>query len=359
MNKFPSNEYELIRRVQSKLPPSSPLSPYELTIGDDAAIRVNNAAGERLIITADVSVENVHFSTNTMTFEEIGYKSMVSNLSDCAAMGAKPDGAVVQLVFPKIGIDNKSIDTNININTNNNAYPDNAGININNAIEQIYAGFSKACERWNFPIIGGDLSGGAVWTIGITLIGSAPPGGRLLRRTSISDGDALWVTGVPGESAAGFSALAEWGRGRVPPQYKRFVNAHVTPEPAVDTGAALAANPSVHAMMDLSDGLSKDIATLCFDNNLGFVFDADALKNAPSEMMDLADDLRVDFRDWFYHGGEEYELLFACEASFDPRGIDKSNIMRLGHFTSKVSGVMVLGDGGVLEELRMKGWDHI
>jgi thiamine-monophosphate kinase len=343
MNKFPSKEYELIQRIQTILPAADSNSPYDIMIGDDAAIRVNKSAGEKLVITADVSVENVHFSTDTMTFEEIGYRSMVSNLSDCAAMGARPDGAVVQLVFPKAGVNNTGI---------------------NNAIEQIYTGFSKACKRWGFPIIGGDLSGGGVWTIGITLIGSAPPNGRLLKRTGIADGDALWVTGVPGESAAGLSVLARWGREGVPSWYKRFVDAHVTPEPAVDEGLALAENMSVHAMMDLSDGLSKDVATLCFENKLGFIFDADAIKNVSLDMIDLSNELQADFRDWFYHGGEEYELLFACDRSFDPSGIDniaknKPNLMRLGRFTSKTQSVLIFGGNGETEELQMRSWDHV
>jgi len=353
MKKLPSNEYGLIRRIQNMLPRVDKNSPYEMGIGDDAAIRVNAVAGERLIVTADVSVENVHFSLDTATFEEIGYRSMVSNLSDCAAMGARPDGAVVQLVFPN------SIN-NIGVNVNNTGTDpitisniNNSNISTNDAIEQIYAGFSRACKRWNFPIVGGDLSGGKVWTIGITLIGSVPPGGRLLKRTGIADGDALWVTGLPGGSAAGLAALKRWGRGGVPDKYGSFVDAHIKPEPAVDEGTALAANASVHAMMDLSDGLSKDIATLCYDNKLGFVFDENVLKNVPQVMKDLSDDLQVDFRDWFYHGGEEYELLFACEPSFNP------NTIRLGHFTSKASGVLIQTEDGKTEELRMNSWDHL
>jgi len=342
---FPSKEYELIRRIQNILPPVSRSSPYEMSIGDDAAIRVNKTAGEKLIITTDVSVENVHFSAKTMTFEEIGCKSMASNLSDCAAMGAKPDGAVVQLVFPKAGVDNAG------------------GISVTGAIEQIYAGFSKACERWDFPIVGGDLSGGGVWTIGITLIGSAPPGGNLLKRSGIADGDALWVTGIPGESAAGLAALTRRGRGGVPPEYGRFVDAHVTPVPAVEEGLALAADPAVHAMTDLSDGLSKDVAALCFDNGLGFIFDADVLKSVPPAMIDLADDLSADYKNWFWHGGEEYELLFACDPSLNPYNIEsvaqrRPDMARLGFFTSKTQKVLTRGKDGKTEELPMKSWDH-
>jgi thiamine monophosphate kinase len=113
-------------------------------------------------------------------------------------------------------------------------------------------------------------------------------------------------------------------------------------------------------MMDLSDGLSKDVATLCFDNNLGFIFDSDVMKNVSSDMMDLADDLNADYRDWFYHGGEEYELLFAADPSFDPRGIDidKPNLICLGRFTSKRQGVLIIDKDGNTEELQMKSWDH-
>jgi len=327
MNRSPSKEYEQILRIKELLP-SAGGSQYEEMIGDDAAIRVCKKTGERLIITTDISVENVHFSVDAMTFEEIGYRAMVSNLSDCAAMGAIPDSAVVQLVFPKNSAD------------------------VNTAIEQIYTGFARACERWSFPIVGGDLSGGEVWTIGITLIGRIPPDGRALRRTGIVDGDVLWMTGCPGESAAGFAAMARWGRGNVPAQYQRFVEAHISPVPRIEEGLAFAACQSIHAMMDLSDGLSKDVGTLCFDNNIGFLFEDEL--SPSTEMINLAGDIRCDWKDWFYHGGEEYELLIACEPSTDPRKIiNNENMIRLGHFTSKMPGMFIGTD-----ELISKSWDH-
>jgi thiamine-monophosphate kinase len=329
-NGFPSNEYELIRRIQARLPDPrhiSPPPPYELTIGDDAAVRINKTAGERLVITTDILVENVHFSLDSMTFEEIGYKAMVSNLSDCAAMGARADGAVVQVVFPMLPSTGSSI-------------------------EKIYAGFAQACEKWGFPIVGGDLSRGPVWTIGITLTGSVPPGGRILTRTGIKDGDALWVTGMPGMSAAGLAAIRRFRRQNVPAPYRPFINAHISPTPRITEGQALAACQPVHAMMDLSDGLSKDAATLCYENGLGFIFAPNPAP--PPAMIDLANDLARDWRDWFYHGGEEYELLFACAPDFDPSPIiPHTPPLLLGHFTADSSGLRV-----GLEALGGGGWDH-
>jgi thiamine-monophosphate kinase len=342
MDKFPSNEYELIRRIQKQLPPAG-RTPYETMIGDDAAVRVSGAAGERLVFTADISVENVHFSLDTMTFEEVGYKAMASNLSDCAAMGAAPDGAVVQIVFP--------------IRYKYGSHED-AG----DSIEAIYKGFARACGRWNFPIVGGDISGGNVWTVGITLIGSIPANGRAVKRTGIIDGDALWVTGTPGLSAAGLAALRHFGRDGVPERYMRLVDAHISPVPRVDEGKAFASAVSAHSMMDLSDGLSKDIGTLCYDNDLGFVFDKDIERmqsQSMQEMIRLADELGCDWRDWFYHGGEEYELLVACAPSFNLRDVAGScQAVRLGYFTSKLSGVNIRREDGGAEGLPLKGWDH-
>ena len=325
---FPSNEYALIDRIQRCLPPVRTDHPYELTIGDDAAVRLNSKAGERLIITADVFVENVHFSVDTMTFKEIGCRAMAANLSDCAAMGAQPDSAVIQLVFPK----------------------DNA--NINTSVEQIYTGFADMCSRWDFPIVGGDLSGGDSWIIGITLIGSLLHG-RILKRTGIIDGDALWVTGTPGMSAAGLACIRRWGRKNVPAKYQQFVDAHVCPIPKIDEGKAFAACESVHAMMDLSDGLSKDASTLCYDNNLGFIFDKGI--NIPASMTELAKDLGCNPLDWYFHGGEEYELLVSCGNGYTPAG---ENMIRLGHFTSEYTGIYTHRDDGGMERLVSRSWDH-
>jgi len=335
---FPSNEYELIDRIQKYLPaPCQFKNSYDEMIGDDAAIRVNRTAGERLIITADISVEDVHFSLHTMSLEEAAYKAMVSNLSDCAAMGAKPDSALVQLVFPKTRAD------------------------ITASVENVYKGIGRACDKWEFPVVGGDLSGGDKWTIAVTLIGSIASGERVMKRRGICDGDVLWVTGMPGVSAAGLAALLQWGREKSNGKYQQFVKAHISPVPRIDEGRALAASQEVHAMMDLSDGLSKDIATLCFDNKLGFIFDKPAEKQGSEEMKLLAKELNCDWKEWFFHGGEEYELLFACAPSFNIEILDTFSTvkpLRLGCFTSQFSGVR-LRHGDDTIELEPRSWDHV
>ena len=187
---YPSGEYELLAELQEILGPAgAPGGPYELTLGDDAAIRRSERA-ERMILTTDIAVEDVHFTLSTMSLREMGFRTMVANVSDCAAMGAVPEAALVQLVFPRAAEDLKK------------------------NVAELYRGFAEACREWNFRLVGGDLAGGPVWTIGITLLGTAAPHGRLLKRKGISPGDRLWTSGFPGQSAAGLAALAEVGQER-------------------------------------------------------------------------------------------------------------------------------------------------
>ncbi|MGA2508159.1 MAG: thiamine-phosphate kinase [Chitinispirillaceae bacterium] len=333
---YPSGEYKLLEELKKILgPAAAPGGRYELTLGDDAAIR-RSVRGERMVLTADISVEGVHFTPDIMTFEEIGFRTMAANVSDCAAMAALPEAALVQLVFPR------------------------KARNLQKNIIALYRGFAEACRKWNFKLIGGDLSGGAVWTIGITILGIAPASGRLLKRTGARTGDVLWLSGFPGRSAAGLAVLQKWGRGSVPKRYRGLVETHIKPDPPVKFGVILGRCKKVHAMMDLSDGISKDVRTLCFENRLGVELSLDNL-NVPHEMLELSRELGKPWQEWALHGGEEYELLFATSKTFSPENVPKEfrrGLIRLGVFTDKHR-VMLLLESGKIKKIPKKGWDHI
>ncbi|MBN2188819.1 MAG: thiamine-phosphate kinase [Chitinispirillaceae bacterium] len=331
---YPSGEYKLLEELKKTLGPAClPGGHYELTPGDDAAVR-RGANGERLVLTADIAVEDVHFTTDALSFEEIGFRAMAANVSDCAAMAALPEAALVQLVFP-------------------------AGAkNLQKNIVGLYKGFAKACRRWNFKLVGGDLCCGKVWTIGITMLGTAP--GRVLRRQGIRAGDALWLSGFPGRSAAGLAAVKRWGRNRVPKRFVALVASHIRPEPPVKLGVALGRCGKVHAMMDLSDGISKDARTLCFENRLGLELTIDGL-NVPQEMRALSSELNVPWQEWALHGGEDYTLLFAAPKSFSAVDVPKefrNGLSRLGVFTDKHNG-LVMTEGHGIRSVPRRSWDHI
>jgi thiamine-monophosphate kinase len=352
---YPSGEYELLARLQQVLgATAAPGGAYELTLGDDAAIRACGN-GERIALTTDIAVENVHFTLDTMTMREIGFRTMAANLSDCAAMGAIPDSALVQLVFPR------------------------GAEQLAEKITELYAGFAEACRLWNFRIVGGDLAGGANWTIGITLLGTASCD-RMLKRKGIIAGDRLWTSGFPGQSAAGLAALQKWGRYGIPEHFRRLVGCHIWPIPAIELGVALAKNPEAHAMMDLSDGISKDCRTLCFDNNLGLSIDLDAL-TPPEDMVALGRELSIPWEYWALHGGEEYELLVVTSPQFDPvrfvpggdlhkvfcdsreavpgpAGASIPPLLSLGVFSHESNRITVIA-GGRTSDLPRGSWDHV
>jgi thiamine-monophosphate kinase len=331
---YPSHEYRLLAGIRNVLgPAAAPGGRYQLTLGDDAAVR-KGADGELIVLTADIAVEGVHFTADMMSFKEIGFRTMAANVSDCAAMAALPEAALVQLVFPR------------------------KARNLQKNVVALYRGFSEACRKWNFKLIGGDLSGGAVWTIGITMVGVAP--GRVLRRTGILADDTLWVSGFPGRSAAGFEAIKRWGRNRLPEKYRGLVQCHVRPEPPVKLGVILGKSSKVHTLMDLSDGISKDARTLCFGNNLGLELSFDGIK-VPEDILALSRELGIAWQEWTLHGGEGYELLFAASKAFSPADVPKEyrgGLIRLGVFTNKHK-ELVVRENSRIKKIPEKSWDHL
>jgi thiamine-monophosphate kinase len=334
---YPSEEYKLLKTLVPLLN-FKKSTTYPIGMGDDAAVR-RTKGKEQLIFTADTFVENVHFSLSSMTFRQIGFKAMAINLSDCAAMAALPDAALVQIIFPS-HLGQKSV---------------------TKAMHDLYKGLNDACKRWNFPVIGGNLSRGPCWIIDITLIGRAGPDDVLLCRKGIKNKDGLWITGRVGTSAAGLAALKKWGSAEnVPPKYKALVKRHIRPEPRIELARALARNQHVHAMIDVSDGISKECHTLAFENKTGIILDPGPAAIS-SAMQSLALELNMDWKEWFFHGGEDYELLFTASVQFDPMFLHpacKVPVTRIGLCSSKVKSVYFKNDNGILNKVTKNSWDH-
>jgi thiamine-monophosphate kinase len=337
---FPSEEYRLLGSLKPFLN-FKKSSRYPIPIGDDAAIR-NCRGNETLVLTADSFIEKIHFSFEYMTAPEVGFKAMAINLSDCAAMGALPDGALVQIIFPQ-KISAQRFKT---------------------TIRGLYRGFNEACRKWDFPVIGGNLAKGPCWIIDITLIGRVEKGSRLLKRNHAKNNDGLWVTGKPGESGAGLACLKKWGASRkIPKKFLHYVEKHIRPVPRIEFGSALSRHPFVHAAIDISDGISKECHTLSYENKLGIVLTIDASDACVSRsLLQLGSLLRRDWHTWFFNGGEDYELLFAASKAFDPSSLIKKyrfTITRIGTFTKSVDGVCVRDHAGSIRPLEKGGWDHL
>ncbi|MDF2721456.1 MAG: thiamine-monophosphate kinase [Paenibacillus sp.] len=257
-------------------------------IGDDAAV-VRPAGGKELVVSCDTMVETVHFKPETMTATDIGYKAMASSLSDLAAMGAQPRWAVVALSVPR-------------------SWPQEE-------LRKLYDGLYACAERYGAAVIGGDTTSSPNGlTVSVTVMGEASPGRTLLRSAALP-GDALFVTGPLGESAAGLHALLARGEpagpiDALPERLQPLAKAHRQPEPRVEAGLLLAsAEPGLcGALNDISDGLASETWEIAEASGVAVVLYGDRIPLS-QPMRDYADSVGVDPLDWALFGGEDYELV--------------------------------------------------
>ena len=271
--------------------------------GDDLAVlKWLGGADDLLLVGVDQVLDGVHFDASHHSPRAIGRKAMNRNLSDCAAMGCFPAAAVVAVALPK-------------------------GASMDYA-KELYLGLREAGDDFNCPIVGGDTgtwSGKLVVTV--TILGRSG-GVKPVTRSGAKPGEAIYVTGALGGSI----------RGR-----------HMTFEPRVLLGRALAKLGTVSAMIDLSDGLSRDIRHICQQSGVGAVIEA-----AEVPTHDDAVEMRRDGHsplEHALHDGEDYELLFTTA----PAG-EVSWAKRIGIITAEPGIWLQTAEGR--EALEPKGWEH-
>ncbi len=253
-------------------------------IGDDAAV-VAPLPGRQFVLTTDLLAEGIHFDLKTASFEDIGYKAAIANLSDIAAMGARPEYLLVALAVPS---------------SFHASY-----------IYRLYQGLMLACRPYRVALIGGDTSASSQGLfLSLTVTGSVPTG-RALLRSGARVGDLIYVTGTLGDSLAGLRLLSRPREARrLPPAAKRFLIArHRRPIAHCRFGELLSQQRLATAAMDLSDGLSGDIRHLCEQSRIGAEIHAAALP-CSSQLQAYARTCHTDPIALALQGGEDYELLF-------------------------------------------------
>ncbi len=280
-------EFELIRRIRSALPEPDP--SVLLGIGDDAAA-VAPGTGLTTLLTTDTFVEGVDFDLDFSSWRQIGWKSMAANYSDIAAMGGVPRQALTTLCLPA----HRTVQE----------------------VETLYAGFHHLTRTTGLSasIVGGDLSA----THGPTVLSIAVRGEaaerHIAKRSGALVGDTLCVTGHLGASAVGLrllqSARQQPVPGGPPDRFADVLCRHRTPVPRVREGGILARSGWVHAMIDVSDGLSSDVLHLCRNSSVGLILDGTALPIA-DETRRAIEELRLDPVRTAMKSGEEFELLCA------------------------------------------------
>ncbi len=301
-------------------------------IGDDAAVW-QPSRSNRSVVTTDALVEGVHFDPAWMTWHEIGARALEANLSDLAAMGARPVLATIALGVPA-GCERESL-------------------------FELYRGIAASAERAGCTIAGGDVTRTPVVTLALTLIGEASPA-RLKLRSGAKKGDAIVTTGKLGASRAGLCALR--GEVALEGEHREWaLQAYRAPVARLDEGRWLAASTYVHAMMDLSDGLSTDLMRMCARSGVGAVLETLPICRAAQ---DAAQALGVTPEAFALAGGEEYELLAAVDgrayrhlaARFRARF--GRELFKAGVFRAE-SGIVLRGEDGRETPVVRTGWDSL
>ena len=256
----PGAEFDAIREMLRRW------GPRAQGIGDDAAL-LDVPPGHHLAVSTDSTVENVHFRRGWLTPHEIAYRATVAALSDLAAMAATPMGLVSALAIPR---------------------------DWRGQLSEIAEGIGEAAEEFATPIVGGNVTGGALLTITITVLGSVE---HALPRSGVQPGDTLYVTGQLGASGAALRAL-EKGDNPAPEHRSRFAR----PTPRIKEARWLAAN-GARAAIDVSDGLLSELTHLAAASGVRIQLVAEGVPLA--EGVSVSDALQ---------SGEEYELLVAGPA---------------------------------------------
>lgn len=283
-----SGEFALIDKLSGWFDPSEDV---EVGIGDDAAVLAEGAVD---LVTIDTLVEDVHFRREWCEAGDVGWKLAAANLSDVAAMGARPSAFVLSLALPP------SVD--------------------DRWVEGFCAGIGEAVDAMvprpaAVSAAGGDLSstsGPAVVTM--TLLGEVAPAGPI-RRDGASAGDRIVVSGVPGRSAAGLAVLHQGGD---PGEHEQLMAAYRRPQARVSAGRRLGLEAIPSAMIDVSDGLLQDLGHILEASGVGARVDLSGL--AVPDQLNAAE--RAGFgrvREWIGTGGEDLCLL----ATIPPQRYDR------------------------------------
>ncbi|MEH1925633.1 thiamine-phosphate kinase [Nostoc sp.] len=330
-------EQGLLERLQRFCPPEM--------IGDDAAV-LETAPGQSLVVTTDVLVDGVHFSKLTTSPEDAGWRAAAANLSDLAAMGASPLGITVGLgLLGELRV---------------------------SWVERLYQGMTECLQKYNTPIVGGDVVRSPVTTLAITAFGQVNPS-QIIRRSAAVVGDAIVATGVHGASHAGLELLLhpELGQNLKDAERTALIRAHQRPQPRLDVlpilqkilnsqskiPVALEAYQRCDlkskipvAGMDSSDGLADAIIQICRASSVGAVLERRQIPVPKTFNHWLPPEQALQYA---LYGGEDFELVLCL-----PQELASALVQHLGEGAAIV-GKITAGSTVLLHDKQKKFPDQV
>jgi thiamine-monophosphate kinase len=294
-----------------------------LGIGDDAAVV---RGPKESLLTTDLLVEGYDFRRLFHPPRLLGRKSLNVNLSDIAAMGGRPRHALLGLALP--------------------------GETDWKWLSEFLAGFREASREAGIALVGGDISEAREIMISVTVTGEAGP---FVPRSGAKPGDLVFVSGTLGDAAAGLRLLEKGDRRRKDRAVGPLLKAFLDPAPRLELGSLLARRKLASAMIDVSDGLSADLAHICEESGVGAEVElgripiSGALRRFMKNPLPLALD-----------GGEDFELLFTVR----PRNAlrlrrlgPRFEVTEIGRITAGKK-ITAIDPAGIKKPLKIRGYEH-
>ena len=317
------SEDEILRKVRRSAPVRNPRAGLHLGIGDDAAL-LSPRKGFQTVLTCDWFLEGTHFLRGKHPPEAVGWKCLARAVSDIAAMGAKPRCFLLSLALPP---------------THTGAW-----------LDAFLSGLRRAQSKLGCVLAGGDTTKSERILIQVTVIGEVRSR-KAVQRSGAGPGDVVFVSGRLGEAELGLRHLLR--QKRVDPGDPRL-RKHLYPEPRLALGSWLAENRLATAMMDLSDGLSTDLARLCAASRVGARIETARLPLPPAPA-----GIGLRPSELALHGGDDYELLFTvsqAKCGSIPKRFRAVPLTAIGAITRE-TGVRVVDAESGERSLRIGGWD--
>jgi len=308
-------------------------------VGDDCAVL--DFKDEKVLISADLLMEGVHFDLTYVPLKHLGYKAAIVNFSDIYAMNGNPQQIIVSLgISKRFTVEH---------------------------IETLYSGIKLACDIYGVDLVGGDTtSSRSGLTINITCIGSAKEE-NIVYRDGAKDTDLICVSGDLGAAYMGLQLLereklASIGQENFQPQFQGkeyLVERQLKPEARKDIINELAKNSIIPtSMIDISDGLSSELLHICQQSNVGCRIYEDKIP-IDYQTAIMAEELNMNLVTCALNGGEDYELLFTIPLYLHEKISKIEGIKVIGHITKNEMGcAMITRDGNEIQ-LKAQGWNHL
>ncbi|MCS6822973.1 MAG: thiamine-phosphate kinase [Cytophagaceae bacterium] len=330
-------EFGLINRIKS----NTSLRNKEsiIGIGDDAAVLYKNE-NEYTLLSTDLLIEGIHFDLTYCPLVHLGYKAVIVNLSDIAAMNGIPQQITVSL----------AISNRFSVE----------------AIDELYKGIEAACKKYSVDLVGGDTTSSKTGLlISVTAVGTVSKQ-KLTLRKGAAENNIICVTGDLGAAYMGLQVLERekqvfLANPDMQPELfgkEYIIQRQLKPEARTDIiheFLSLSLQPT--SMMDISDGLASEILHLCHASDTGAIIYEEKLPIDPMTY-ETAREFQLDATTCVMNGGEDYELVFTLPLSDYDKIKNHPSITVVGYMTPKHEGVKLMSRGGNLYDIKAQGWKH-